>query len=194
MAKRKPKTRAELEAERLAMRAQDMAAVNLPPEVAALLSGRDIEVTRAGQKREGQKVTADSARRVDCFDALKSSFERGCFDAARRLEQDIRTRRAEGGKGLSMERVDGGSKYDQTDLIVAAGQRVDWLSRRLAPREFWLLCELIQPSREYNGWRGVVAYITGAENPVAQAERVKAAVENLRDAYDELDVAMRKAA
>lgn len=193
----KPKRRrttAEQEAQRLIARARDLHAVGMQPEGAVLPHQADIEVTRAGRKREGQKVTDDSARRLDAFGALKSGMEAGCYDAAQRLELDIRTRRGEAERGRVLERVDGDSGRDLMDRIVQAGQTIDWLKTRLSRRDFWLLHELIAPSREYAAWRNVVYYVTGEDQSNAQGAAVRAATINLRDAYAELDMVGRKAA
>jgi hypothetical protein len=193
---------------------QDFGAVNLQPDAASLLSQQSIQITRTGAKRDGQVVQENSVRRLDAFAALKESMEKGAFDAARRLERDMRMRRGDGDKGQRVERVDCDGKRDLTDLIITAGQNCDSVKSRLSPRDWWLLVEMIDPavSRDgwckiwkdeqdveqragpFYGWRAHVAYITGEINPNAQGAAVRAACVNLRDTYEALDVAPRKAA
>lgn len=195
MGKKRPrKTAEEVAADLLARKRQRFEAVNLPPEVAELITGADIEVTRSGEKRGDQTVKEDSARRLDAFAALKDGMDKGCFDAARRLERDLLVRRGEGDRGQRVERVDCDAGLDLTDLIVAAGQSCDYIKSRLSPRDWWLLHELIQPSLERPDWRAHVAYVTGEANWNAQGALVRAVCLNLRDAYEELDVAPRRAA
>jgi hypothetical protein len=89
-----------------------------------------------------------------------------------------------------MERVDctGGHA---TDAIVQAAQRVDDLRDRIAPRDYWLLCELIIPPIDRGTWRDHVAFITGESHVHAQGAVVRAICVNLRDAYAAIE---RKAA
>lgn len=191
---RRKRSEAERAGALRARRALDLEAVGMQPEGAHLTNQANIEVTRAGQTREGQKVADDSARRLDAFDALKGGMDAGCYSAAQRLELDIRTRRGEAERGRVLERVDGDSGRDLMDRIVQAGRDVDWLKAHLSRRDFWLLHELIAPSKEYEGWRGVVYYVTGEDQSNAQGAAVRAATVNLRDAYAELDMVGRKAA
>jgi hypothetical protein len=198
MARRTIKTPEQIEADRLAKLAKDFDAVNLPADGVSLPNQGDIEVTRAGQKREGQKVKEDSARRLDAFAALRDSMRNdpfvGCYDAARKFERDLLVRRREGDRQPIAERVDGGN--GNPDLwflaVVDAGRDVDFIKARLSRRDFWLLVELITPTKERPTWRAGVAYVTGEENPNAQGAAVRAACMNLRDAYAELDVAKKE--
>lgn len=197
---KRTKTPEQLDADRVVQRAQDLAAVGMQGEAAELANQADVEITRAGQKREGQKVSADSARRLDAFAALKESMRRepyvGCFDAARRFERDLMLRRREGDAARSAERVD----CDGQDAplwfirVVEAGIRIDAIKAALPRRDWWLLVELITPSQERPTWRSSVAYVTGEENYNAQGAAVRAACVNLRDAYETLDVGSKKAA
>lgn len=178
----KPKSPADIAAERLARRARDFAAVNLPPEAAALAAHNDVEVVHA----ERDKV--DGARRVDAFHALRDGMQPGAYDAARRLEEDMHKRLGHSGEGASMERVDSG--YNTPAHIIAmifAGKVVDLIKARLPDRDVWLLSELIMPTMDRAGWRGVVAYITGEENPPVQGYIVRAACALLCEAYKEVD-------
>jgi hypothetical protein len=184
------KTEAQQEAERIAKRSQDLAAVNLPPEAANLPLQADIDVTRAGEERakaeDGKKVDHDTARRHDAFSALKSGMAPGAYDAARRFELDLLTRHGVADRGRSMERVDctGGHA---TDAIMQAAQRVDDVRDRIAPRDYWLLCELIVPPIDRGTWRDHVAYITGEMHVHGQGAVVRGVCVNLRDAYTALE-------
>jgi hypothetical protein len=182
-------------------RADDMAAVNIQPESATLPRQADIEVTRAGGRREGQKVKDDTARRLDAFSALKDGMAQGCYDAARRFERDVLTRLGLGPGGQALgERVD--CARGRVDAMVQAGLRVDEVNDRIPPRDFWLLMDLIAPRIDrdgftisrgkgdkievfgpFFGWRAHTAYITGESNAHAQCAVIRAATVNLRDAY-----------
>ena len=191
MARTKKKTRAQLDAEKVAARARDLEAVNIHADAATLPVHADIEITRAGAKREAQKVDNDTARRPDAFTALRAGLAQGCYDAARRLEHDLLVRHGLSDRGRSMERVDCTAGLT-TDAIISAAQRVEKVQDRMAPRDFWLLNELINPAgREWLNWREAVAYITGENHSEGQAAAVRAACINLRDAYAAME---RKAA
>lgn len=197
MAKRtgKPKSPEQILAEAAERRRQAFAAVGLSAEMADLVTNSDIDVTRKAEQREGGKTVEDnSARRLDAFEALRSGMDKGAYDAARRLEADLLTRRGEGDKGQRLERVDCEGGRDLTDHIVAAGQACDYVKTRLSRRDWWLFNELIQPPVDRGTWRAHVFYVTGEENWNAQGAAVRAACTNLRDAYEELDMAPRKAA
>lgn len=186
---RKPKPRKsaeERDAERLLARARDLDAVNVPPEAAALPSGADIEVTRSGQKREGQKAAGDSARRLDAFSALKDGMAVGAYDAARRLEADILARLGIYDRSGAVQRVDKSAGLT-TDAMRAAGIMVDRVLGRLSARDGNLLHELIAPPFCRGSWRDHVRYITGEINAVAQGAVVRAVCVNLRDAYAEIE-------
>jgi hypothetical protein len=180
-AKAKPKSPAQIAAEKLARRRQDFAAVNLQSDGADLAAHTDVAIRREGQKN------VLTARRLDVFEALKAGMQPGCYDAARRLERDITIRRGEHDHGRPMERVDGDEQAAlcRNDQIIAAGERVDAVLKRLSGRDAWLLTELISPQPSRPGWRETVAYITGESHLHAQGAAVRAACVNLRDAYEE---------
>ena len=172
----------------LSERKNDLAAVNMHIDAAVLQRQADVEVTRQGQKPAGddKKAGHDRARRTDAFDALKKGLARGCYDAARRFEADLLTR-----LGLS-ERMAGTGRVDctaglTTDLMVTAGIMVDKVQDRLAPRDFWLLCELIAPAIDRGTWRDHTAYVTGEEHTEGQSAAVRAVTVNLRDVYAALE-------
>lgn len=175
----KPKSPAEILAERLARRAADFEAVGLQPEAAALPSSQAVEVRRTG------RANAAGARRLDAFDALREGLPTGGYDAARRLEADLRLRRGEADHGRNLVRVDGGGAGPALlDRQIAAGRRVDRALARVGARDGWLLCELIYPSVGRNSWRETVAHVTGETHSHAQAAAVRAACANLAAAYE----------
>lgn len=198
MGKRTPrKSKEQIAAELIARRAKNLEAVGMQPEAASLQQHQAVEVTRMAEEHgEGKKRAGhDVARRVDAFSALRDGMDVGCYDACRRFEQALLNRRGEGDKGSRVERMDGEQGRDLTDIIVEAGQTVEYVKVRLSRRDFWLLHELVLPSIEREGgWRGDVAYITGEANWNAQGAVVRAASLNLRDALEELDMAPSKAA
>lgn len=174
-------------------RRRDFEAVGLQPESADLAHQRQVEVTRNAEDRDGKTVSHNVARRTDAFDALKASMNdqprfKGCYDAARRFEVDLLLSRCEGDRGPRMERVDCEPGREVEFRFIVAADNVAKLKTTLPRRDYWLLHELVSPSREYdNGWRGAVYYVTGEENPNAQGAAVRAACANLRDAYEAMD-------
>lgn len=193
MAKRsKPSSPAEASRKLAERRRQSLEAVSLSPEIADLISGADIEITRAGEKREGQTVKEDSARRLDAFAALKEGMQTGCFDAARKYEHQIAVRRGENDRGPASERVDQTAGFT-TDAMIDAAKWIEEINARLPPRDWWLLMELISPSVE-RPWRDTVAYITGETHTHAQGAAVRAMTVNLRDAIEANEKARTDAA
>jgi len=175
----KPKSPAQILAERLARRASDFEALGLQPEAAALATSEAVEVRRTG------RANVAGARRLDAFESLREGMAPGGYDAARRLEADLRLRRGEADHGRSLVRVDGGGDGPMLlDRQLAAGRRVDAALARVGARDAWLLCELIYPSVERVGWRQTVAHVTGERRSHAQAAAVRAACANLAAAYE----------
>jgi hypothetical protein len=86
--------------------------------------------------------------------------------------------------------VDNEQSGDRTDAMVDASIRVDLALGGIGARDAWLLSELISPSVQTRlsatNWRGIVAYVTGEENPHAQAAAVRSACANLAMAYDRM--------
>lgn len=188
MSKKPPKPRQNPTAKRMA----DLASVNLQPDAVNLPRQADIEVTRSGHQREGRRVQDDSARRLDAFSALKDGMAPGAFDAAKRLERDIHIRYGLHDHGRP-EKVDcEPQKFDRTDKMIMAGERVDDVLSRLGDREGILLTELIMPQPQHPTWRDVVLHWMGEINPHAQCAVVRLACMNLRDAYER--TAKRRAA
>lgn len=183
MARRnRPKTPEQIAAEKIAKRARDLEAVNLPSDAAVLPMQEDIDITRAGQQREGQKVEHDTARRLDAFSALKDGMPPGAYDSARRFELAIAVRRGEADRGQSVERIDRSAGLT-TDAMLDAAKEVEAIVALIPPRDWWLVMELIRPSKAYSGWRAIVAFIFGETHPHAQAAVVRAVCVNIRDAY-----------
>lgn len=172
----KPKNPEQIAAEKRAQRVRDFAAVEMQPEAASLPSSASIEVRRDNQR------TVAGARRWDAFDALREGMTPGAYDAARRLEADMRQQRGEVDRGRSVVRG-GEGPTDVTDARLAAGDRVRIALSRIGDRDALLLTELIYPSIPRETWRDTVAVITGEENQVAQAAAVRSACANLALAY-----------
>ena len=179
--KLKPKSPAEVMAERLVRRARDFEAVGLSASAAGLASNDAVEVRREDRRH------AQGARRLDAFEALRDSLAPGAFDAARRLERDLTMRAGEHDRGRSMLRVDCDTGRDRTDEMLSAGQRVETVLGRLGRRDGLLLVELIRPSPTVQltcpNWRAVVAQITGETNDRGQAAIVRNVCANLVEAY-----------
>jgi hypothetical protein len=204
----KPKSPEEIAAERIAKRARDFDAVNIQPEAAALEAQDDIAVTHA------ERTKVDGARRMDAFEALKPEMAKknpGAYDAARRLERDMAIRMDEADRGQRMERVDCDAFREALQRRIEAGERVDAVLAGVGERDAWLLQELIRPTLirrdiitrpdqgppitvSLKGWRAIVAYVTGEDNPVAQAAAVRSACANLAASYRALDEKQRIAA
>lgn len=179
--KAKPKDPQMAAAER---RAAAFGAVGLQMAASALRANADINAEPKDREHEAR------ARRQDAFDALREGMVKGAYDAARRLERDIITARGEHDQGRHLERVDNDHAGDRTDAMVEASRRVEKILARVGPRDAWLLSELISPSVQTRlsatNWRGIVAYITGEENPHAQGAVVRAACANLAMGYDKM--------
>lgn len=199
MARRKrpePKSPAAILAERNAKRMPDFGAVGLSPDAAMLERNEDVEVTRAGAKREGRRVDEDSARRLDAFSALKEGMGKGAYDAARRLERDLLIRADLADRGRVLIRVDGDGGRGRIDRMIDAGKRSEAVKDLLSDRE-WLLLELLiysPMSSQFPDWRSVVKHCTREDNANAQGAVVRAACENLAEVYLKLDGVCQHAA
>jgi hypothetical protein len=180
----KPRTPEQIAADKAAklaaQRAIDFAAVGLQALASTLPANEDISIQREGQK------TKETARRMDAFDALQDGMHPGAFDAARRLERDMRIRRGEHDRGRPSMRVDSDGGRDRTDQAIEAGERVDAVLAKIGERDAWLLSELIYPSTG-RAWRETVAYVTGESHAHAQGAVVRSACENLRIGYEALE-------
>ena len=188
----KPKSPEQIMAERIAQRALDLAAINAPTSAAALERQADIEVVRAGSRRDGQTVKHDVGRRMDAFLALREGMAPGSYDAARRLERDVLVSMGQNDQGRTPDRVDcEQAAFNRTDMMIMATDRVVRVTKLLSERDRRLLTEIIFPRREHRSWREIVTHVTGETHTHAQGAAVRAACENLRDAYQAME---RKAA
>lgn len=176
-------------------------AIGLDAGAAALRQQQDVEIVRAGQVRdsEGHTVNNDVARRLDAFEALRDSMRRepyvGCYDAARRLERDALIALGQHDSGKPLDRVDGdASAFGRIDAMIDASHRLEAVRTRVSDRDWWLLNELIYPTRARETWREIVRYVTGETNASAQGAAVRAACANLRDAFEAIDSLRQHAA
>jgi hypothetical protein len=172
-------------------RAKAFQAVGLQADAGSLSANRDIHAEVAEREHETR------ARRMDAFEALREKLVTGAYDCARRLERDIIIAAGEHDQGRHLERVDNEQAGDRTDAMIDASKRRDRVLANVGARDAWLLRELISPGPQTRlsatDWRGIVAYITGEENPHAQAAAVRAACANLVVAYDVTDKMLRAA-
>lgn len=159
-------------------RAQGFEAVGLQPASAFLAANADVAVQRNTQS------TVQSARREDAFDALKAKMQAGAYDAARRLEKDLRTRRGEDDRGRKLFVVDASKAKDAMDRRLEAGDRVDAVLLGVGERDAWLLVELVYPVGPRDTWRDTVTFVTGETNEAAQGAAVRSACANLARSYD----------
>lgn len=178
--KAKPKDPQVAAAERRALAFHD---VGLQVAASTLCANADIDAERQERHHEAR------ARRLDAFEALREGMVKGAYDAARRLERDIIIAKGEHDQGRHLERVDNDQAADRTDAMVDASWRVDAVLAIVGPRDAWLLRELCSPSVQTRlsatTWRGIVAYVSGEENPHAQAAVVRSACANLAMAYEQ---------
>lgn len=198
----KAKSPEMIAAEKLAARTRAFEAVGIQREAANLPSSETIEITRRGEAREdeqGKKVETDVARRSDAFTALRDGMIVGAYDAARKLEEDIRTRRQETDRGRSMVKVDGGDgQRGEMDVVITAAEKVEAVSKFMGARDWWLLTELIAPTAETKVrfpallWREIVAHITGETNLHCQGAAVRSACANLVEAYKRAETTTRR--
>lgn len=177
----KPKTPEQIAADKLAKRQRDFEAANLPDSAAELTTSDDVEVTRESQKH------VLTARRADVFDLLKPGMAPGAYDAARRLEKDMRIRAGETERGNPMPRVDAlPADVARALRMAAAGERVDRILAGLPIRDALILRCLIEPARDAT-WRAAVERLTGEDHPHAQGAVVRGVCLNLRDAYASME-------
>jgi hypothetical protein len=181
-ARTKPKDPQVAAAER---RARAFHAVSLQAGASVLPANADIDAQAQEREHEAR------ARRMDAFEALKEGMVKGAYDAARRLEKDITIARNEHDRGRNLDRVDNDSPTDRMDAMLKARWRVDIALGGIGQRDAWLLTELIAPSVQTAlmamTWRATVAYVTGEENPHAQAAVVRSACANLSKAYEKME-------
>lgn len=176
----KPKSPEAIAADKLAARRRDFEAANLP-DSAELQTAYDVEVRREGQKN------VLTARRTDVFDLLKPGMAPGAYDAARRLERDMRIRAGETERGSPMPRVDAlPADVARALRMAAAGQRVDHIMGRLPIRDALVLRCLIEPIRDAT-WHASIERLTGETHPHAHGAVVRGVCLNLRDTYTAME-------
>lgn len=143
--------------------------------------------------------------RYDCFGILNS---RGALAddqdtslarlaAVRRLEEKLAERmRLEGLAAV----IGGGKSIPVSDKSLAAAQCLEDIERRTGLLSYGLIVALVEPSvkdgQPVNNWRAVVERKTGEYRHTAQANLVRAASQNLLDAWQAYDKEgpMRRAA
>jgi hypothetical protein len=136
------------------------------------------------------------------FDRLLND---GQLKAVRRLEADIAEQMGQSwrpGQRVTVDSCQFPPGQNVSQMQIDAGERVNAMSRRIGPRCWWLLHSLIVrvdigypakregETREEQAaratqfdWRRVVSYCTGETNEQAQGARVRAAADNLAEAY-----------
>jgi hypothetical protein len=160
--------------------------VGLQVAASTLPANADIDAERAEREHEAR------ARRMDAFEALKEGMVKGAYDAARRLEKDITIARDEHDRGRNYDRVDDATRKEagRLDAMLAARKRAEDALAMIGARDAYLLHELIAPGVQTKlscaSWRGIVAYVTGEENPHGQAAAVRGACANLAAAYEKM--------
>lgn len=150
-----------------------------------------------------EEATRDKVARVqryDCFALLHSrgAIEAGQLVAVRRLQDDIATRFRVDSSAPTPVAVD---MSGSSDLVSArsldAARRLAAVLARTGKMSADLLIQLSEPQvvegRQVN-WKATVKRVTGETHPVGQGAWIRAASENLRLAYVEIDNGVQKAA
>lgn len=193
--KLKPKSPAEILAERAEIQAREKADAANPAnwgvDHAALSRQPDVRVATS-RARPG---AVQAARRDDVFDRLlaRAALSAKAHAAVRRLDADMTERRGEGRGQERGPKVDCQTSRDLvTQRTLDAGARVEGALALVGRRDAALLRELLEPRLVLAGdaldrWRAVVRLITGESRPEVQAGAVRAASENLAWAYAEVD-------
>ena len=191
MTKRKPKSPAQVMAERLLRRARDFEAVSLDPAAVVLPAYADVQIERTSRRN----VTR--AWRSNVFRLLleRKSITADHFLAAEKLCEDWAEWKGLSGSRDSMsEFVDGGKGSAElvTDAMIRAGRRIDY-ARNSMGRPDWRILEafLIATVEEDRAmaWRGILERL-GVKGRDRQPRAVRGALECLRRHYE----APRKAA
>jgi len=187
----KPKSPAEILAERAARRAEAARPETWGVNVEALAGQGDVRLLLQDEKRS----VVQGARRDDVFDRLlaRGALSASAHAAVRRLDADMTERRGEGHAQERGPKVDCQTTRDLVTLrTLDAGVRVDRALGLVGRRDAALLHELLEPRRvladtALDRWRAVVRLITGEARPEVQAGAVRSAAENLAWAYAEVD-------
>lgn len=132
------------------------------------------------------------ARRQDVFDLLRGrgSLSQSAFDAVRRLQADLAVLHRSSAATLA-PRVDRSRRSaDFDDARRSAGARAGRALAISGPASARLLSALCEPGAVMGrsaDWRAAVERETGERLPDAQGARVRAACENLAEAYAIID-------
>lgn len=140
-----------------------------------------------------------ASHRSDVFDLLRG---RGALSdaqhaASRRLQALYADAAGVGGAGPVLELIDGatGQREIVNGHMIAASVTRDNILSRLGHTSAHLLAALIAPCIVHGQvivWRAVVGRVTGETDGAAQASRVRAACEDLMQAFRELDAQPRR--
>jgi hypothetical protein len=161
--------------------------------------GLDREIFRLPANAEVEMRTDPAgrpvrARRLDVFDLLftRGRLSQGALDAVRRLQADMASLHAQaGGVAAYAEHIDrsrSGCGLDERRL--RAGRRaakVRALTGSASARLLTLLCEAGAALGQGGDWRDLVRRETGERLADAQGAVLRAACENLAEAYAILD-------
>lgn len=186
MAKRKPKSPEQIQAEKLLRRAKDFDAVNLDPSAVVLPAYADVQIDRTGRKN----VTR--AWRSNVFRLLleRKSITLDHFTAAEKLCADWAEWKGLTGARDSMgEQVDGGKGSAElvTDGMIRAGRRVDDAKRSLTEGQWRILSAFAVATVEEDramAWRGIMERL-GITVRDRQPQAAREALEALRRHYYE---------
>ncbi|HZZ34337.1 MAG TPA: hypothetical protein VFE03_01335 [Caulobacteraceae bacterium] len=165
----------------------DPAALRLPANVQV-----DLQTDARGR--------VSRARRVDVFELFRSrgSLRPASYDAVRRLQDEIATLHRTPFAAVSYTpRVDSSRRPGViSDASHRAGRRIDQvlsLTGLANARLLAALCEIDMVLGRTPDWRATVVRETGERLADAQGARVRAACDNLAEAYAELDRNRRRA-
>lgn len=142
-----------------------------------------------------------AAYRSDVFDLLKGrgALSEAQHQAARRLQVLYADAAGVGGAGPALEVIDGatGQREAVNGRMIAASAERDAILTSVGHTAAHLLAALIAPCIVHGqiiAWRAVVQRVTGEAEPSAQASRVRAACEDLMQAFRARDMQPRRIA
>lgn len=194
MAKRR-NTKAEILADIERVRMEKAAA----REEARRLTDAGAEAKVVEEKdEEGKTRVFVRGRRVDAFQLLleRKALPQAGFDAIRDYETSLATSKGDNTPERRPDHiratVEGAPGQNVTQAMIFASHRVRWVDDRLSRTDKLLLDTLrLNPG---NQWRHIVQMVTGERGDDAHAPRVRAMVENVRDALAAFDRLSKKAA
>ncbi len=165
----------------------DPQALNLPANAAVSL-----QADPRGRVRQ--------ARRQDVFDLFRArgSLDPASFEAVRRLQEAIAVLHRTHASAIDYSpRVDRSrSPGSFGEARHRAGERIERVLSLTGPANARLLAALVEPDVVMGraaDWRTTVVRETGERLPDAQGARVRAACDNLAEAYAQLDRGRRRA-